>query len=102
MESICPKCGLSKEFCVCETLTKEEQKIKIYTEKTRYRKFVTIIDGLSADINKKQLIKELKKKLACGGTIKDDKIELQGQHTEKVKQLLIKMGYRADQIEIVT
>jgi translation initiation factor 1 len=101
MENICPKCGLAKEFCVCETLTKEEQKIKIYSERIRFKRFVTMIDGLSSDVDKKGLAKELKTKLACGGTIKDGKIELQGQHKERVKELLVKMGFNADQIEIV-
>ena len=101
MENICPKCGLAKEFCVCETLTKEEQKIKIYSERIRFKRFVTMIDGLSSDVDKKGLAKELKTKLACGGTIKDGKIELQGQHKERVKELLVKMGLNADQIEIV-
>jgi len=101
MENICPKCGLAKEFCVCETLTKEEQKIKIYSERIRFKRFVTMIDGLSSDVDKKGLAKELKTKLACGGTIKDGKIELQGQNKERVKELLVKMGFNADKIEIV-
>ncbi len=100
MEAVCPKCGLAKEFCVCETLTREEQKIKIRSERIRFKKFMTIIDGLSSEVNKKALASELKKKLACGGTVKDDKIELQGQHKEKVKELLVEMGFNAEQIEV--
>ena len=44
--------------------------------------------------------KEFKRKLACGGTIKDNKIELQGDHREKVKEMLLKMNYNQDQIDV--
>ncbi|NOX71808.1 MAG: stress response translation initiation inhibitor YciH, partial [Candidatus Micrarchaeota archaeon] len=30
MSEICPKCGLPKDLCVCTTIAKEEEKIKIY------------------------------------------------------------------------
>ena len=42
---------------------------------------------------------ELKKKLACGGTIKDNLIELQGHHKKKIKPILIAHGYREEMIE---
>ena len=61
---------------------------------------MTVVEGVEKDANPKQVSKKLKSKLACGGTFKDDKIELQGDHKAKVKQLLIKMGFPEDQIEV--
>jgi translation initiation factor 1 len=55
---------------------------------------------MSKDVDKKKIIKELKTKLACGGTLKNNSIELQGNHKDKVKQLLIKMGFPENQIEV--
>jgi translation initiation factor 1 len=97
----CPRCGLQKEFCICETLEKEKEKITISTESKRYGKMVTIIRGLSKDLNNKKILKELKHKLACGGTMKNGEIELQGNHKEKVFEILKKIGFNEDQIEVV-
>ena len=98
---ICPKCGMPKELCICDTLEKETaQKIKIYTTKKKFKKLVTIIEG----IDKKQLedtVVKLKHKLACGGTIKDDMIILQGDHRKKLTPLLEKLGYSKDIIEVL-
>ena len=95
--NICPKCGLPKEACICETLAKEKQKIQIQTVKKKYGKLVTILSGIedkSLDLNK--IAKELKSELACGGTVKDGHIELQGDHLRKVKEKLIAMGFSAE------
>jgi len=47
-----------------------------------------------------QLATKLKHKLACGGTAKNGKIELQGDHRERVKTLLIQEGFSEDNIDI--
>ena len=100
MSKICDKCGLPKELCVCETLAKEKERIRIYSTKRRFGKVTTIVEGVSKDVDNKKILRELKAKLACGGTLKGDIIELQGEHKGKVKEILIKMGFSADQIEI--
>ena len=40
------------------------------------------------------LAQALKKSLGTGGTFKDGRIELQGDHREKVEALLLKQGFR--------
>jgi len=97
---ICPRCGLPKPACVCEALIKEKQKIIIKKEKRSFGKNVTVITGIR-DIDIKQLTKYLKQKLACGGTVKNNNIELQGDHVKRVKEELIKQGFNEDLIEIV-
>ncbi len=97
----CPKCGLPKDLCVCEEIAKETQKIKVYLDKRKFNKYVTIIEGIdlkTIDVNK--LVKRLKSTLACGGTVKNNRIELQGDHRERVKKLLVEAGFPEDMIEI--
>jgi translation initiation factor 1 len=97
MSNICPKCGLPKEICVCEDIAREQQKITIVVDKRRYGKMMTIIDGLNPnDLDLDALISDLKTTCACGGTIKDGKIELQGDHRTRVKESLEKKGFMVD------
>ena len=98
--NVCPKCGLVKELCVCEAIAKEEQRIQVFTIKRSYGKIITLIKGInSKDIDLKEVAKKLKSKMACGGTVKEGVIELQGDHRHKVKKELIKMGFPQDSIE---
>ncbi|MEM2918917.1 MAG: translation initiation factor [Candidatus Altiarchaeota archaeon] len=97
---ICQKCGLPKELCVCEEISREEQKIRVRVDKRRYGKVVTIVDGFqNVDIDK--IATELKKKLACGGTSKNGQIELQGDHSHKVKDVLVSIGFSENSISVL-
>ncbi len=100
MTEICPNCGLPKDICACETIAKEEEKIRISSMRKRFGKRVTLIEGISRDVNSKGILKELKTKLACGGTMKDDVIELQGDHRRRIKEILVKLGFPGDKIEV--
>jgi translation initiation factor 1 len=101
MPEIDPITGLPKELGVWENITKESQKIVISTEAKKFRKKYTIIEGIdSKEVNLKDVGKKLKSKFACGGTVKDGKIELQGDHKDKVKQELITIGFAPETIEI--
>jgi len=94
MAGICPVCGLPEELCMCEEIAREQQQIKIYSMKRRYGKIVTIIEGIdSADIDLDDLARKLKTRCAAGGTVKEGKIELQGEHKKKVEQVLAEMGF---------
>lgn len=99
MSDICKKCGLPKELCSCEIIAKEQEKIRISIDKRRYGKKITVISGITKNVNIKDILKELKTHLACGGTVKDNEIELQGDHVLKTKQVLIKIGFAEEQIE---
>ena len=98
---ICPTCGLPKELCICEEVAKEQQRINVKVNKRRYGKEVTVIEGLDpTDIDLEDLTKYLKGKLACGGTIKDNVIELQGNHRNRMKAVLIQKGFSPEQIKV--
>jgi translation initiation factor 1 len=96
---VCPKCGLPMQACVCEQIVKSSQKIRITTDKKRYGKIVTIVTGFGSGIDIKKVAKDLKNTLACGGTFRNDEVELQGDHRKKTKDALIKLGFDEDSIE---
>jgi len=95
---ICPKCGLPKQACVCEQIVKSSQKIKITTDKKRYGKIVTVVTGFESEVDVKKITKALKNELACGGTYKDNIIELQGDHRNKIKEIMVKLGFSEESI----
>ena len=96
----CPRCGLPNELCVCETIAKESQRISVGTVRRKFGKLATVVEGFDQSINVRELAKRLKSELACGGTDKGGKVELQGCHAQKVKRLLVKMGFAAETIDV--
>lgn len=101
MGSVCPRCGLAQELCVCEAIAREDQRIKITVVKRKFGKLITVVTGISTkDVDIKDVAKKLKSKLACGGTVKDGTIELQGNHAIRVKEALVNMGFDTSSIEV--
>ena len=97
MVEICSVCGLPKELCMCEEIARQQQSVRIYTDSRRYGKIVTVVDGIDAtDIDMDDLARKLKNKCAAGGTAKEGKIELQGDHKRKVAQTLEEMGFKTE------
>jgi translation initiation factor 1 len=93
---ICDTCGLPKEICVCEDIAREQQEIRITTDSRRYGKKMTIVDGVTdSTIDMNKLLSTLKSKCACGGTLKQGAIELQGDHAKHVQAVLAELGYKA-------
>lgn len=100
MAEICPTCGLPKDLCVCEEIDKEQQRIRIRLETRKFGRPITIVDGLNDNTNLEGTAKKLKGFCACGGTAKNGQIMLQGDHRERVRDFLVKLGYPADNIEL--
>jgi translation initiation factor 1 len=96
----CQRCGLPKELCVCDEMTREGQRIRVRSDKRRYGKIVTLVDGFK-DVDMDKVAKELKRRLACGGTLKKDTIELQGDHKSRAKGVLVSMGFSQDMIDVL-
>ncbi|MFH0712148.1 MAG: stress response translation initiation inhibitor YciH [archaeon] len=96
---ICPKCGLPLAACVCGEIAKTQQQIVVKTEKRRFGKVNTIITGFDNGVDVKDLAKRLKMKRACGGTTKNNVIELQGNHKGHIKPILVEIGFSENQID---
>ncbi len=93
----CPKC---KSFpCACPKpleLNPSSHTLKIRLEKNgRGGKSVTVIFELPPhEIYFKELEKKLKNFCGTGGSFKNNMIEIQGDHREKIKTYLEKMGFK--------
>ena len=67
----------------------------VFTFEKRRGKPVTLVGRFYLnDKDKKDVLKLLKKKLACGGSIKDEWIELQGNVKDKIKTILEADGWK--------
>ncbi|MBI3334636.1 stress response translation initiation inhibitor YciH [Candidatus Pacearchaeota archaeon] len=93
-----PRFGLPTNSGVFEEIAKSDQKITVSTVARRYGKIITLVSGFDKTVDIKATAKSLKEKLACGGTVKDGVIELQGNHKKQVKPILVKLGFAEESI----
>ena len=90
----------TEDLGVWDSIVKEQQTITVRTERRRFGKDVTIVEGFTGDIDIKSIASKLKASLACGGTAKNNYIELQGNHKDKVVPLLVELGFNKEQIYV--
>jgi translation initiation factor 1 len=96
----CERCGELEEACTCPQPSKvrtppEKQTARLAVEKRKKGKVVTVVRGLPAEQNDLPgLLARLQAACGAGGTIKDDELEIQGEHLERLRGLLAGIGYR--------
>ncbi len=96
----CERCGELEVACTCPPPPKvltppEKQTARLNVEKRKRGKVVTVVRGLPADGNDLPgLLGRLKAACGAGGTIKEDELEIQGDHQERLRGLLAEIGYR--------
>jgi len=78
-----------------ETLAKNQQKLRLNIERAgRGGKTVTLIKGfIGTDSDLAALGKLLKQKCGVGGSVKDGEIIIQGDHRQRLVEILKKEGY---------
>lgn len=78
-------------------LPSNQQNLKVQaSRKGRKGKTVTVISGFQVKPETLEaLLKQLKTQCGTGGTVKDNTLEIQGDHTQKLVEILTKLGYKA-------
>ena len=78
-------------------LPPNQQQIRIHvTRKGKGGKTVTVVTGFQTKPDTlKAVLKKLKAQCGSGGTVKDQELEIQGNHAETILQSLTKLGYSA-------
>lgn len=79
-----------------KSLPPNQQTVYLHRDsKGRGGKAVILIKKLVlSDDDMKELAKQLKQMCGSGGTVKEDVIEIQGEHREKIAEELKKLGYK--------
>lgn len=78
-------------------LPPNQQNLRVQaSRKGRGGKTVTVISGFQASSEVlTALLKTLKTQCGTGGTVKENEIEIQGDHKQKLVEILVKLGYKA-------
>jgi translation initiation factor 1 len=95
---MCPDCGRAADACICgteESVPASDGIVRISREtKGRKGKGVTLVTGLPMKPSElKQFARELKARCGSGGTVKGGAIEIQGDHRDKLLDVLAAKGY---------
>lgn len=80
-----------------QELPPNQQDLRVQaSRKGRKGKTVTVISGFQCtEETLTKLLKQLKTQCGSGGTVKDNTLEIQGDHAQKLVQLLTQLGYKA-------
>jgi len=97
----CDRCGKLESECACpppaesKRIPPENQTARLSIEKRARGKIVTVIGSLDPEGNDlPALATRLKASCGAGGTIKEGRIELQGDHLQAVDAALLALGYK--------
>ena len=79
-----------------ETLAPAKQNLRVWLDRNhRGGKTVTLVKGfVGTDDDLKELARMLKNRCGVGGSAKDGEIIIQGDHRDRVVDLLTKAGYK--------
>ena len=70
----------------------EHTTVTVSVESRRYGKPVTVIDGLGDRTDTKDILRALRQGLATGGSAREGRVELQGDHRRRAVAILAEHG----------
>ena len=96
---VCPRCGWPEKNCSCAAEVEESVPDRVVArlriEKAgRKGKTVTVVDSLPKNQDfLKALAKELKKVCGAGGTVVENRVEIQGDRVDRIREILRSKGW---------
>ena len=95
---MCPNCNMPIDECICKSIVpsfdpNQTVSVKRETKKRRGKSVITITSLPLPEDELKLLAKKLKTKLATGGSLKSNTIEIQGEHLDTIIAFLKKEGF---------
>jgi len=91
----CSACGRSPCACADKLKRRQPEPVRLSFSRVSRGSGMTRIEKLNLHPRlKEHLLKELKKRCGCGGTIKDGVLELQGDRRDFVQRKLESEGYK--------
>lgn len=89
--------GLPDELGIDEDFARSQQRLTVRVESRRYGKPMTLVSGFDSDLTDesdlKELASELKREVGAGGTVRDGTVEVQGDHADRIPDLLRERGF---------
>ena len=96
---VCPACGWPEAECRCSHRFDEPVPDRVIARLRieragRRGKTVTVVEGLPRNATfLKTVAGELKRACGSGGTVVEDRVEIQGDHVAKLRELLAARGW---------
>lgn len=93
---VCDRCAKLESECQCAPLPMpaDQQPVKLAFEKRAKGKMVTVVRGLlDLEVHQQALLADLKNACGAGGTLIENGLELQGDHRDRLRKLLIARGF---------
>ncbi|MCI4369694.1 MAG: stress response translation initiation inhibitor YciH [Thermoplasmata archaeon] len=85
---------------ILSALDRETARIRVRAEPRRYNKPATVIGGFPPGVDLEETTRQLKNRLATGGSVVDGEVYLQGDHRARIRNELARLGFDPETIEI--
>ncbi|MFH1724483.1 MAG: stress response translation initiation inhibitor YciH [Elusimicrobiota bacterium] len=95
----CPACGRSPCTCSDKKKRRQPEPVRISFSRVSKGSGMTRVERLNMHPRlKDELLKRFKKRLGCGGTVKDGVVELQGDRRDFLQKELESEGYKVKRV----
>ena len=85
---------------ILSALDRESARIRVRAEPRRYNKPATVISGFPTGVDLADITRQLKNRLATGGSVVEGEVYLQGDHRGRIREELGKLGFDPETVEV--